>query len=210
MADVDLSLVNAALTRTGNDTIASLDDGSVPATVAGENYEQVVKSELARSRFKLPSKFTQLSLIDEDEQGSPPEPWTYGYTLPTDLVKLRTIKVSGTPIPYEQVGRIVFCDFGSDDEVIAHYLWRPPESWFAPEFSEGIIRRMEAIFLRALGERYDEAALRDKAADEQFAFARASDSQAQTPTDPMVSPALRARNGVVPSSPTLRARRGTN
>jgi len=207
MPDIDLSLINGALTRTGNEPIADLEDGSVAGKIANENYEQVVLSELARSRFKLPSKTQQLSLIDEDEMGEPPEPWAYGYTLPTDLIKLRTIKVSGNPIPYEQMGRIVFCDFDSSDEVIAHYLWRPPESWFAPEFAEGVIRRMEAIFLRGIGERHDEAMARDKAADEQLAFARSSDSQAQTPQEPVSSPALRARGGQT-VFPTLRARRG--
>lgn len=203
---VGLSLINAALTRIGNSPISALDDGTSAATIADENYEQVVLAELARSRYKLPSKIEQLSLIDEDEEGEPPEPWTYGYTLPTDLVKLRTVKVDGSPIPYEQMGRSIFCDYGSESEIIAHYLWRMPESWFAPEFAEGIIRRMEAIFLRAIGERHKEAAERDAAADEQFAFARSSDSQAQTPQEPVMSPALKARVGSV-SSGTLRARR---
>ncbi len=206
MPDTDLSLINAALTRTGNDALTSLDGLSAAAVIAENNYEQVVKSELARSRFKLPTKFEALSLIDEDEMGEPPEPWLYGYSLPTDLVKLRTVKVAGQPINYEQAGRIIFCNQDSSADVVAHYLWRPPESWFAPEFSEGIIRRLEAVFLRGLGERYDEARVRDAAADEQLAFARSSDSQAQTPRDPVLTPTLSARNGQVSS--TLRARRG--
>lgn len=206
MSATDLSLLNAALTRTGNTPISALDDGSASGQVANENYEIVVKAELARSRFKLPTKFEQLSLIDEDEEGAPPEPWQYGYTMPTDLVKIRTVKVDGEPIPYAQMGRILFCDYDSSHEVMAHYLWRVPESWFPPEFAEGIVRRMEAIFLRALGERHDEAVARDKAADEQFAFAKSSDAQSQTPQEPISSPALRARAGEV--SATLRARRG--
>lgn len=207
MPDLDLSLVNAALTRCGDPPISELEgNGSPAAIIAKENYEIVVRAELAQSRFKLPSKFTQLNLIDEDEMGLPPEPWLYGYTLPTDLIKLRTVKVAGTPIPYEQMGRIIFCNVDTSVEVMAHYLWRPPEAWFAPEFAEGVIRRMEAIFLRGIGERYEEAATRDKAADTQMAFARSSDSQAQTPQEPVGSPVLRARVGEV--SAALRARRG--
>ena len=205
MSDTELCFINAALTRTGNEPLASLEDGSAAATIATENYEKVILSELARSRFKLPSKVAQLSLIDEDEMGEPPEPWLYGYTLPTDIVKIRTVMVAGASIPYEQLGRVVFCNQDGSSEVVAKYLWRPPESWFAPEFSEGIIRRLEAIFLRGLGERYEEAEARDKAADQQFAFARSSDAQAQTPTDPVISTTLRARAGQVSS--TLRARR---
>src|SRR3990167_9859165 len=104
----DLSLINAALTRIGNAPISDLEDGTSAGTIANENYEQVVRAELARSRFKLPSKFEQMSLIDEDEQGTPPEPWQYGYILPTDLIKIRTVKVAGDRIPYEQMGRIIF------------------------------------------------------------------------------------------------------
>lgn len=209
MPNLDLSLINAALTRTGNEPISELNDGSAAGTIAGENYEIVVRAELARSRFKLPSKIQQLNLIDEDESGSPPEPWSYGYTLPSELVKLHTVKVAGQPIAYVQMGRIIFCDYGSDSEVIAHYSWRIPESWFAPEFAEGIVRRMEAVFLRGIGERFEEADTRDDAANSQFSFARSSDSQAQSPSDPVSSPTLSARRGSVHApSATLRARRG--
>lgn len=207
MPTLDLSLINAALTRCGDPTITSLDEGVPGSDIASANYEIVVLAELARSRYKLPTKFQQLNLIDEDEMGSPPDPWLYGYQLPTDLVKLSTIKVDGTPIEYEQLGRIIFCNYDETVEVMGFYEWRIPESWFAPEFSEGIVRRMEAIFLRGIGERHAEALKRDAAADEQFAFARSSDSQAQTPRQPVGSPALRARRGEVNSSGILRARR---
>ena len=206
MADTDLTLINAALTRSGNNPISALDgNDSVAAIVANQNYELVVKAELARSRFKLPSKFQQLSLIDEDELGEPPAPWQYGYTLPSDLVKLRTIKVNGAPIAFAQMGRIIYCDYDNTNPVIAEYLWRIPESWFAPEFALGIILRMEAVFRRAISEQHAEADERDAAADDQLRFAATSDAQAQTPQDPVLAPTLNARTGVVSS--TLRARR---
>lgn len=205
MADLDLSLVNAALTRTGNDPISSLTDGTVAAQITNANYEIVVKAMLATSRFKLPTKFEQLSLIDEDEMGAPPEPWLYGYVLPTDLVKMRTVKVDGVPITFEQSGRLIFCNYDSSNVVIAHYGWRIPESWFAPEFAEAVVQSMEAIFLRGIGERFDEGEARDRSAKDQLKFARSSDSQAQTPVDPILTPTLTARSGGV--SATLRARR---
>jgi hypothetical protein len=205
MADIDLSLINAALTRTGNDPISSLTDGTAAAQIANANYEIVVKAMLASSRFKLPTKFEQMSLIDEDEMGVPPTEWEFGYVMPTDLVKIRTVKVDGEPIQYEQMGRVIFCNYGSSDEVMCHYEWRIPESWFAPEFAEAVVQAMEAIFLRGIGERYDEGEARDRSAKEQLKFAKSSDSQAQTPRDPVLTPTLNARAGGV--SATLRARR---
>ncbi len=207
MANVDLSLINAALTRTGNDPISSLDDGSVASKITLENYEFVVRAELARSRFKLPTKIQQLSLINSLEEGLTPEPWEFAYTLPTDLIKLRTVMVDGVPIAYEQMGKMILCNVDQTQTVIAKYLWRIPESWFAPEFAEGIIRTMEAIFLRGIGERYAEATDRDDAAKAQLATARSSDAQAQTPQEPVSSPALRARTGTATSSGSLKARR---
>jgi hypothetical protein len=119
------------------------------------------------------------------------------YQLPTDLIEIRTVKVSGYPINYEVHSRTVLCDAAEADEVILHYIWRVPESQWPAWFREGMIRRLEAIFLRAVGERYREAQARDKAADESFALARNRDSQSQTPRDPTISPTLRARSGQV-------------
>lgn len=206
MSNSDLSLINAALTRTGNSQITSLDDADAAATVATANYEIMVLAELARSRFKLPTKMQQLSLLDEDEIGAVPEPWSYAYQLPSDLVKLRTVMVGGFPIEFEQMGRIIYCDYGSDNEVYAKYGWRIPEDWWAPEFVEGIVRKLEALFLRSLNEDYDKAEVREAMADEQLKFARAADAQAETPKQPVGSTTLRAR-GNGPQSQTLRMRR---
>ena len=104
---VDLVLINAALTRTGSAPISSLTEGKPAAQIASASYEQVVLAELARSRFKLPTKFEQLSLIDADEQGEPPAEWLYGYSLPTDLVKIRTLKVDHALKQGTEMGPVV-------------------------------------------------------------------------------------------------------
>lgn len=205
----DLSICNDALARTGNDPIAAVTptDGTAAGDIAAATYEQIARSELVRSRFKLPGKTAVLEAIaDPDDVVAP---WNYGYDLPADLIKLSTIKVDGVPIPYEQIGAVVFCDFDSEAvDIVAHYLWRLTTTVWSPEFVEGVTRRMEAVFLRGLNEDHAAARLRDTAADEQFQFARTSDSQAVTPRQPMGSPALRARVGYPALSATLRARRG--
>ena len=81
--------------------------------------------------------------------------------------------------------------------MILHYVWRCPEAWFPPWLREGIIRRMEAIFLRGIPHLYAEANSRDGAADEQFAKARNRDSQSQTSRDPVHSNTLAARSGSI-------------
>lgn len=193
----DITVINAGATRTGSEPITQLSaDGGPVAAIALSNYENLVKAELANYPWKRATKIIQIDRIDPDEEGDPPEPWTAAYQLPSDLVEIRTVKVSGYPINYEVHGDTILCNAAEDDEVILHYIWRVPESGWPAWFREGMIRRCEAMFLRGIGERYAQADTRDKAAAEQFALARNRDSQSQTPRDPTVSPTLRARAGL--------------
>lgn len=194
----DLTVINAAATRTGSDPITTLaTDGTPVAKIALNNYEDSVKAELALYPWKRATKIGQLDRIDPNTMGEPPEPWTAAYQLPTDLVDIRTVKVAGSPINYEVHGDKILCDALESDNVIMHYVWRVPESQWPPWFREGMIRRWEAILLRGVGERHNEADERDKAAADSFALARNRDSQSQTPRDPMISPTLRARIGFI-------------
>lgn len=200
MATEDLSLINAALTRIGEEPLTSLTASGAPAAIALANYEKVVRNELSLHPWKKATKVVQLSRLDPDEEGDPPLPWTAAYELPADLVEIRTVKVAGVSIDYEWHGDTIVCDADETDEVILHYVWRCPESWFPPWLAEGIIRRMESIFLRGIPHLYQEAADRDGAADEQFAKARHRDSQSQTSRNPVSSPTLTARNGSATST----------
>lgn len=200
----NLTVINAAATRTGNEPITVLStDGSPVAKIAINNYEDAVKTELALYPWKRATKIVQLDRIDADVHGEPPEPWTAAHQLPADLIEIRTVKVSGYRVNYEVHGDKILCDAGESDEVILHYIWRVPEGDWPAWFREGMIRRLEAMFLRGVGERAAEAKVRDKAADDSFAQARNRDSQSQTPRDPTASPTLQARtgSGVRPSWP---------
>jgi hypothetical protein len=136
----DLTLLNAALTRTGNDPLTSLTSGGAKAAIAASNYEEIVKNELSLQPWKKATKIAQLDRLDADVVGDPPEPWTAAYQLPDDLVDIRTVKVAGAPIEYEWHGNTIVCNADEADEVILHYVWRIPETWFPPWLREGIIR----------------------------------------------------------------------
>lgn len=198
MTTSDLSVINAAATRTGSEPVSALSASGTPvAKIALNNYEDAVKTELALYPWKRASKIAELDLLDADVVGSPPEPWVSAYQLPTDLMEIRTVKISGIPIDYEVHGDKILCNATDADEVILHYIWRVPESAWPAWFREGMIRRMEAMFLRGIGERHNEAAERDRAAEQSFALARNRDAQSQTPRDPVASPTLAARFGFV-------------
>lgn len=190
----DLSIINAAATRTGNAPITSLNGSSIVAIVAKANYELLVEGELSNYPWKRASKIKQLARISSTA-GDPPEPWTAAYQLPTDLTEIRTVRIAGASIDYEVHGDTILCDAAESDEVILHYVWRANESDWPAWFRLGMIMRCEAMFLRGIGERYREAEARDAAADAQFAKASNRDSQSQPSRNPVRSGALVARTG---------------
>jgi hypothetical protein len=193
----DLSIINAALTRSGNNPITSLSSTDIGAVIANSNYEVLVEGELSNYPWKRASNTAQLARLDPDEVGEPPEPWTAAYQLPEDMVDIRSVKVAGNPINYAVHGDTILCDAAEDDEVILHYVWRAAEVDWPAWFRLGMILRCEAMFLRGIGERHREADDADARANEQFAKARNRDSQSQTPRDPYTSPTLAARRGSV-------------
>jgi hypothetical protein len=191
----DLSIINAALTRVGEDPITSLSGGGVAEQIASQNYETLVEAHLSVHPWKRSSKIAQLNRIDADVHGEPPEPWTAAYQLPAEFAEIRTVKIGGDRIDYEVHGDKILCDADEADEVILHYVWRASEGDWPAWFREGIIRELEAIFLRGIGERYREAEARQAEAREWWKTAKNRDAQQQTPRDPLRSTTLAARRG---------------
>jgi hypothetical protein len=73
----DLTVINAAATRTGNDPITVVvSDGGPVAKIALNNYEDAVATELALYPWKRATKIAQIDRLDPDVHGEPPEPWT--------------------------------------------------------------------------------------------------------------------------------------
>lgn len=198
MADVDLTYVNAALTRTGNDPIASLTDEGKAAEIANANYQVTVLSVLAGYPWRWATKTKVLEAID----GDPDPPWLFAYERPSDLKHLRNITVDGANIDYEVQGEKILCNVDTSYEVLATYIWNKPEAEWPPEFGEYITIRMEELFLRGIGERYDQADKRARAGLLQFATAKTTDAKRRAPRDPTVSTTLRARLGTTPPTPT--------
>lgn len=200
----DFRYLNAALTRTGNTPVSTLPGTTAESIVANENYEQIAKAELTAYPWKWASTKRDLNLLTD----TPHLPWLYAYQIPTDILDIRTVEVEGVPIDYEQMGDKLLCMYGSDVTVTLKGWWRIPEAYWPADFGEGMIRRLEALFLRSPCAQHEEAAARDESADEQFEKARLADAKRKTPTDPRRYPILDARRGGPPSGRPLGSIRG--
>lgn len=195
---VDLSIINAALTRAGCETITSLEQGGASASVSAQNYEPIVRATISGYPWKFSTKTATLTRIT----GTLPGQWLYAYQLPTDLRELRTVRVSGQPIAYEVMANKILCDYDESNEIVAHYVWDVPEAQFPGWFVEPLTRRLEALYQRAIKEDHGAAADRDAAADGRgqyigqagtFAAAKLIDAQQQPPRNPYTYPILAAR-----------------
>lgn len=195
---LDLSLINAALTRGGNNPITTLNDGTPGGNIAGQNYDLIVKTALTSYPWRWATKTATLVAIT----GDPDPPWLKAYQLPGDVLFLRVVTVLGYPIDYEQQFNKLLCDYDTSVAVIAKYTWNVPESYWPADFGEAITQALEALFLRGVGERYDEAEARSKDAARTLQAAKTADSKKASPRDPFVSGTLAARGGI-PARTTL-------
>jgi hypothetical protein len=188
---LDLTFINAALSRTGNDPVTQLNDGTAGGNIAGLNYDLIVKTALTGYPWKWATKTAILASVT----GTPDPPWLYAYQLPTDVKFLRVVTVYGYPIDYEQQLNKVLCNFDTSVDVIAKYTWSVPEAYWPADFAEAITQHLEVLFLRGVGERYEEAEARAKDATRTLQAAKTADSKKASPRDPFVSGTLAARTG---------------
>jgi hypothetical protein len=193
----DLSLINSALTRTGNEPVTTLNDGTPGGNIAGQNYAGLVKKELSGYPWKWATKTAILSALS----GTPDPPWLTAYQLPTDVLFLRVVTVGGQPIDYEQQFNKLLCNYAVGTDVIAKYTWSVPESYWPGDFAEAVTQMLEAMFLRGIGERFEEAEARAKEARATMQAAKTADAKKASPRDPFVSGTLAARGGVVAVAP---------
>lgn len=199
---LDLTLINAALTRTGNDPITALDDGTPGGNIAGANYAQLVKALLTQYPWRWATKTATLTAID----GDPDLPWSTAYQLPSDLLFLRVVTVDGYPIDYEAQFNKLLCDWTTSSDVVAKYTWRVPENYWPAIFAEAVTQFLEALFLRGIGERYDQAEAREAHAARTLSAAKLQDAQRSSSRNPVTSPTLAARGAVAPVGTTLSTR----
>lgn len=190
---VDLTFINAALTRIGEQRISSLTDKeSTAGTIADANYEIVVRDELSRYPWRWATQTVNLGppLAAADDAYLP---WGYSRTLSLPIIRMRSVRVAGLPLRYEVRYGTLLTDQDDTGTIEISAVVRPEETYWPPEFGELITLRMQQIFLRAIGERYSEADSLEKPIQTQRGHAHLRDAQAQSAIPGMTSPTLEAR-----------------
>lgn len=185
-----VEVCNAALADAGETQITSMLDGTPAAITLNTRYEPLVKKELAVRFWSWAKKVERLTL--QGETGNSPR---YAYNLPSDMLKPRYLKVgSSKVVGYEFGANKLLVDYQRDYDL--HITWRVPESSWPPDFAEAMVKRLQAVILRALPVDYAQAKQLDAEANLLFMIAGAADrtaagKQPETEIDPVLIRAWR-------------------
>jgi len=190
MSAAAVAIVNAAISRTGGNTITGTDftDGSVEANLALANYEQIVVTELESDPWRFARK-TDVCTLEPDAPID--TSWDFAWTLPVDVLTLRTLFRNGQVIDYEinESGEVLT---HFDDDVYAVYTYRAAESLWPSDFTEGVTRLLEALYLR-LDDRFSEADMREESARQILKRAANTHAKEEAPSDPRTFPLVAVR-----------------
>ena len=173
-----IEIVNAALTRAGEQRVSNLTGNTPSHVVTEDNYEVLISGLLAgrRARWALTDV-----LFGPKLSGTLVDQWKYAYQVPADMVRVVYVHLQGNPVAYAIKSDKVLCDIDSDVDALAiHYVWRVPEEQWPADFVEAVTCKLSAVYLQS-AERWEEAAMMDQRGDRALLKADALDSGTQTP-----------------------------
>lgn len=173
MTAENILIINAALTRTGNNQITSLTDGSSEAEIMAANYEEIVLEELDEYFWHFATKEKALNKLVWTSTNE----WDYKYQAPSDILAIKRVFQNGLPVEYERNRDEIYTNAdNANTPVYIEYVVRISEENWPPKFRSAIIKRLEALALRSLNEDYDKADTRENNAEISVRRARNRDA----------------------------------
>jgi hypothetical protein len=182
-----IELVQAALTRVGGQMITSLEDGSMPATIAKANYEGLAKRRLSMHTWSFASYPVKLVFQGERDTGM----YRFAYMIPPEALRVHSVNVLAQRVRQYKLdnGKVLFPSAYDYEAMISH---RAPESTWPADFAEAFIVELEALFLSSLVRNPQDARLRQRDAEVLFRTALAADKR-QAPGPPAMTDGTLAR-----------------
>lgn len=176
---MDIRIINAALTSTGNNPIPSENDGSAPWRIASANYDIIVDAELEKVPWSFARKIETMTSRSDGDFG-----YEDAFTAAGDFLTVRRLRLGtdeGCDIEnWDEADGIVYCD-ASGGPVWMEYTYQAPSNKWSKLFTKGVRQRLEALFLRAINEEDTEARNRDGMADQTFMDAARISTRRRSP-----------------------------
>lgn len=175
-ATTKIAVAQKACALIGMQPITAFTDDSSEAIVLNAIYDEIVESELAGYpwRFAMAQR-TLNRLVSE-----PASRWDAAYQIPSDILMVRAVTVSDSPIQFDRYDDNIYCDAGVNDTVVLDGTYRVLETDWPAFFRLGIEYRLAAALASGVSMQADMAQLFDEKAELQIRKAKQIDASSQT------------------------------
>lgn len=153
MAFTDIDICSRALVMIGAEPITSFTENTDEARACSNLYEQTVQSLLTSHPWRFCMGQEQVSRLS----ATPPDDdkWSAAYQLPSTCLHIRTVRVSGIPIPFDRYEDNIYCDAVAADEVYLDGHFRVDESFFPPYFTELLTLHIASLLAESIAAKTD-------------------------------------------------------
>lgn len=176
MASTAVQLCTRALIALGARPIASFEEGSVEAQVAGQLYPGLRDALLSAHPWNFATAQGRLARL----AAQPVADFAYAFQLPPAFLRALSAGqgTRGRGVEYRIAERRLHAD---SDAVVLTYLYRPREVDFPPFFDQALVARLAAEFCLPLTESASRAEVLTRLAERELQRARQIDAQQDAP-----------------------------
>ena len=175
-ADSAIDISSRALILIGAEPITSFTDGTTESLVAGSLYEDICRSALSNTRWRVATDQAVLNRLTDAPTGR----YDFAYQLPSDTLLVHAVTVNDAQIEYQIYGDMVYADTSTQDTVIADFTFRATEENFPSYFTIALQYALASAFATSIARDATLMQLMTSMADQAMLKARNIDSQQQT------------------------------
>lgn len=149
-----LTVINNALSNTGNNQVNQLFDPSDEYRVANAAFDRAVRYLTAKHSWPFVVTIERLVRVPDADNKS--RTFTNGFRLPATALHVKEIFYDSSPLTaYEIMGTVLSCPYG--DSIYARVVRAPDDAAWHPMAEEILTLMVEAGCLRGLNEDFKEA-----------------------------------------------------
>lgn len=179
IATTDVAVASMALVLIGDDPISAFDGSTTGAVVAENIYDGVIEDLLSQHPWRFAVKQSDLSHL----AAAPDAIWSDAWQVPTDMLTIRRVTLSGSDIDYEIYADKIYCNYDETNVLTMNYIFRAVEQDWPPYFRLAAQLQLASLFAMAVTAKPDMAQSFTTQADFALRKARSVDSQSDTTHD---------------------------
>ena len=174
----DVDVASRACVLAGLNPISGFNNSNDEEKASQELYPGIRDQCLTSYSWRFAVKESQLDRLNDTPVSGR---WEAVYDLPSDMLMLRAVTVSGRRIPYDRYAENnIYTNTSADDVVVADYVYQVSEAHWPPYFARYVEYKAAAVLAASITLQSDLAGYYDQQAEVQFVTAKHMDGQSQT------------------------------